>query len=114
VLSWEISIVFYLVAAVALVEELRTEMDRVAPRVGYGGIVGRVIAIWWVRAQSCRFAITIEEDHLRMSFWVLWYYWNRAWVYRVFLEEQESEVAFWFLVSGQVEIVAVLRIGGCT
>jgi len=80
-------------------------------RVGYGGFVGRVIKIWWTMAHGQRFAITIEEDVLRMHFWILWYHWNGVWVYQVFLEEQRDEVMHWFSLYGHVEKVAIVTDG---
>ena len=81
-------------------------MDVRSPRIGYEGIEGRVIAIWWVRAQGHRYAISIEEGTFRMYFWILWHHSNGAWSYQVFLEMPESDVAFWVSDRGQVERVA--------
>jgi hypothetical protein len=81
-------------------------MDVRLPCIGYEGIEGRVIAIWWVRAQGHRYAISIEEDTFQMYFWILWRHLNGAWSYQVFLEMPESDLALWVSDLGQVERVA--------
>jgi hypothetical protein len=70
-------------------------MTERSPHIGYKGIVGRALAIWWVRSDGSRYAISIEEDVWRMHYWILWVHTNRTWTYQVFLEMPVEDAALW-------------------